>query len=81
MTDSNGREFSIEAKVNGKMQQVHVVASETTDGASFYNCRIENDEITQVRKDEQVWKQIWGELNDADVKSIGEAIEGAVLEE
>ncbi len=81
MKDSNGREFSVEAKVGGKMQKVSVVASETTDGASYYICRIEDDEITQVRKDEQVWKQIWGELDEADVKSIGEAIEGAVLEE
>lgn len=81
MEDNNGREFTIEARVGGKMQQVHVVASETTDGAAFYNCRVEDDEITQVRKDEQVWKQIWGDLDEADVKSIGEAIEGAVLEE
>lgn len=81
MKDNNGREFTIEAKVSGKMQQVHVVASETTDGASYYICWVEDDEITQVRKDEQVWKQIWGELDEADVKSIGEAIEGAVLEE
>ncbi|WP_114791699.1 hypothetical protein U0035_17750 [Niabella yanshanensis] len=81
MEDNNGRAFTIEAKVGGKMQQVQVAASETTDGAAFYICRVADDEITQVRKDEQVWKQIWGELDEADVKSIGAAIEGAVLEE
>lgn len=81
MEDNNGRAFTIEAKIGGKMQQVQVAASETTDGAAFYICRVEDDEITQVRKDEQVWKQIWGELDEADVRSIGEAIEGAVLEE
>ncbi|MCH5717434.1 hypothetical protein [Niabella hibiscisoli] len=81
MKDNNGREFLVEAKVGGKMQQVQMSISETTDGASFYICRVEDDEITQIRKDEQVWKQIWGELDEADVKSIGEAIEGAVLEE
>lgn len=81
MENSNGREFSVEAKIAGKMQQVHIVTSETTDGVTFYNCRVEDDEITQIRKDEQVWKQIWGELDENDVKSIGEAIEGAILEE
>ncbi len=81
MEDNNGRAFTIEAKIGGKMQQVQVAASETTDGAAFYICRVADDEITQVRKDEQVWKQIWGELDEADVQSIGSAIEGAVLEE
>lgn len=81
MEDTNGREFIVEAKVNGQMQQVFISASETTDGVTFYNCRVNGNEITQIRKDEQVWKQIWGDISEEDVKSIGEAIEGAVLED
>jgi len=81
MEDNNGREFSVQAKVHGQMQEVLIATSETTDGVTFYNCRINGNEITQIRKDEQVWKQIWGGLADVDVRAIGEAIEGAVLEE
>ncbi|WP_346238105.1 hypothetical protein ABDK00_003415 [Niabella insulamsoli] len=79
--ENNGRDFSVKAIVEGQEQEVYIVTSETTDGVTFYNCSVNGREITQVRKDEQVWKQIWGDLSEADVKSIGEAIEGSVLEE
>ena len=80
MEQNNGREFSVKAMVEGKNQEVLVETSETTDGVTFYNCRIHGNEVTQIRKDENVWKQIWGDISDADIKSIGEAIEGSVLE-
>ena len=80
MEQNNGRSFSVQAVVEGKSQELLVETSETTDGVSFYNCRIHGNEITQIRKDENVWKQICGDISDADVKSIGEAIEGSVLE-
>ena len=81
MEENNGREFSVQAVIGGESQEVLVSTSETTDGVTFYNCRINGNEITQIRKDEQVWKQIWGDISDEDVKALGEAIEGSVLEE
>lgn len=81
MEDNNGREFSVQARVNGRMQEVLILTSETTDGVTFYNCRINGNEITQIRKDEQVWKQIWGDISPEDVNAIGEAIEGSVLQD
>ncbi|MCH5599412.1 hypothetical protein [Niabella ginsengisoli] len=81
MEHNNGREFSVQAVVNGQSQEVLVLTSETTDGVTFYNCRIHGNEITQIRKDDQEWKQIWGQIPEEDVKAIGEAIEGSLLEE
>ncbi|GAB3421624.1 hypothetical protein [Niabella aquatica] len=81
MEDNNGREFSVQARVNGQMQEVWVLTSETTDGITFYNCRVNGNKITQIRKDEQIWKQIWGDISEEDVKAIGEAIEGSILQD
>lgn len=81
MENTNGREFTVQAKVEGIIQDIFISTSETTDGVTFYNCRVNNNEITQIRKDEQIWKQIWGTISDEDVKAIGQAIEGAVLED
>lgn len=79
--ENNGRAFSVQARVEGQMQEVLVLTSETTDGITFYNCRIHGNEITQIRKDEQMWKQIWGNISQEDVNAIGEAIEGFVLQD
>ncbi len=79
--ENNGRAFSVQARVEGQMQGVLVLTSETTDGITFYNCRIHGNEITQIRKDEQMWKQIWGNISQEDVNAIGEAIEGSVLQD
>ena len=81
MEKNNGREFSVMAVVDGREQEVFIVSSETTDGIPFYNCSINGNEITQLRKDEGKWKQIWGDALPEDVESIGEAIEGSVLGE
>lgn len=79
MNSSN--EFSVQAKIQGELKNLQIITSETSDGITFYICRVDNNEITQVRKDDQNWKQIWGDLPDEDIKSIGAAIEGAILNE
>ena len=81
MEDSNGREFTVLAVISGNEQEVFVQTSETTDGVTFYNCRVNNNDVAEIRKDGEMWTLIWGHLNNEDVKSIGEAIEGAVLED
>ncbi|MEE6186082.1 hypothetical protein PIECOFPK_01179 [Mycovorax composti] len=75
MEYGNKNDFLIDAQVNGKSQRVQVTYTETTDGIPFYICHIDGQEITQIRKDENRWKQIWGDIAEADVKTIGEAIE------
>lgn len=72
-------DFTVSAIVKGDLIDIAVSRSETSDGADFFICRIGYNEITQIRKDAQEWKQIWGDLNDTDVKSIGNAIEGTML--
>gem|GEM_PF-971479 len=68
-------QFTIEATIGGKRTQIEVSAAETTDGVTFYKCSTGSDEITQIRNDEGFWKQIWGDLSDEEVKSIGAVID------
>ncbi|AHF17150.1 hypothetical protein [Niabella soli] len=74
MEDSNNI-FTIAVTINGKSQQVEVVTAETTDGVAFYKCNIASEEITQVRKDTDRWKQLWGSLTEMEIESIGAAID------
>ena len=72
-------DFTVNATVKGELMDVTISRSETSDGVDFFICRLGYNELTQIRKDAQEWKQIWGDLEGEDVKSIGNAIEGALL--
>ncbi|MBO9618446.1 MAG: hypothetical protein J7539_05360 [Niabella sp.] len=74
MKDNNDL-FTIAVTINGKSQQVEVATAETTDGVTFYKCNINAAEITELRRDEGRWKQLWGELNNVEIESIGAAID------
>jgi hypothetical protein len=76
--ENNKKPFTIEATVNGKSQQVQVATEETTDGVDFYKCSINGTEITQVRKEVEGWKQIWGDLSQEEVNNIGIVIEAYI---
>ncbi|WP_245645515.1 hypothetical protein [Niabella ginsenosidivorans] len=68
-------QFAIEATVNGKKQQIQVTTAETTDGVDFYVCKVNEKEITQVRKDMEGWKQVWGDLPEDEARHIGSLID------
>lgn len=80
MEDNNEREFTVAAVVDGTQHEVNVQTTETTDGVTIYNCRFNNNELVQVRKSEEQWELIWGDLKEEDVKSLGAAIEGSLLD-
>ncbi|SDC00846.1 hypothetical protein [Niabella drilacis] len=73
--ETGNKQFSIEATIDGKRTQIQVTPAETTDGVTFYKCSVGSGEITQIRNDEGFWKQIWGDLSDEEVKSIGAVID------
>lgn len=61
---------------NGDNRKVEIKQGESSDGAPFYYCDVDGKRITQIRKDDHNnWKQLWGELDEITLKSIGEAIE------
>lgn len=67
--------FEIEAAIGGKTQKIQVDAAETTDGVPYYKCSADGNELTQIRKEDQSWAQIWGELSEAEVTSLGKLID------
>ena len=72
---NENEQFTIAAPVNGKQQQILVTTAETTDGAEFYICKVDQDEVTQVQKDMEGWKQIWGNLPEEEAQHIGSLID------
>lgn len=76
MKDEAQNKLVIPVSLNGKSQEVTIEEGESSDGAPFYYCDLNGERITQIRKDDHDnWKQLWGDLDEASVKSIGEAID------
>lgn len=72
--------FSVALKRNGESQQVKVVIDPSTDDVDTYVCYKGEERITQIRKDSQVWKQLWGELSQDQVDELGKQIDEAMTQ-
>ncbi|CAM4287888.1 hypothetical protein SAMN06265348_109140 [Pedobacter westerhofensis] len=69
-------EFDIVINLDGQSKTITVKPDETSDGVEYFVCKSGDEQITQIRLDEdQKWEQLWGELSDEEVAAIGEAIE------
>ena len=68
-------EFKIEVSLNGQERNLHVKPDETSDGIEYFVVFDDENELTQIRlESEGKWEQLWGELSEEDVNTIGEAI-------
>lgn len=68
-------DFEINIILNGSTKAIKVKPEETTDGAEYFKCSQANKNITQVRQEKDgTWEQIWGDLDNEMVQSIGKAI-------
>jgi demethoxyubiquinone hydroxylase (CLK1/Coq7/Cat5 family) len=72
--DTDSRIFEVYAELGGKKQQLQIKLTETTDGVPYYICLHGDEEIAQIREEDGDWKQLWGDLNDAELQHIGKAI-------
>lgn len=71
-TNSN---FTIDIAINGKQRSIDVHPQETSDGAPYYSCQLDGENITELRRDaDQKWLQLWGELDQDTYTKIGHAI-------
>jgi len=69
-------EFEIVINLDGQSKTILVKPDETSDGVEYFICKSGDEQITQIRLDEDnKWEQLWGELSDENVAAIGEAIE------
>jgi hypothetical protein len=68
--------FDIVINLGGQRKTITVTPDETSDGVEYFNCKSGDEQITQIRLDEdQKWEQMWGDLSDEDVAAVGKAIE------
>lgn len=72
---TNNPEFKIGVLLNGQERNLHVKPDETSDGIEYFVVFDDENELTQIRLEaEGKWEQMWGELSEEDVNTIGEAI-------
>ncbi len=68
-------EFEISLVLKGVKEKVSVTPEETSDGATYYNCKLHKEQLTQIRETTTgEWEQIWGKLDPATVNLIGKTI-------
>lgn len=71
----NSPPFEVEVSLSGETKQISVQPEETSDGDTYYSCSIDGHRSTQVRSgDDGKWEQLWGNLPEEQLQSIGEAI-------
>ena len=76
MEDTHIPEFSLEVDLPNQGGTIQVKPDETSDGEPFYVCKQNEETITQLRKDEHNnWEQMWGELDEESIQTIGKAID------
>lgn len=76
MKNESKKNIQISLELDNKVENLIIEELESTDGAPYYNCSLNGNQITQIRKDDHNnWKQLWGSLNETDVNTIGNAIE------
>ncbi|RAJ29618.1 hypothetical protein [Pedobacter cryoconitis] len=69
-------EFEITVELNGANQTIQVQPDETSDGVEYFICKSKGEQLTQIRRDEDgKWEQLWGDLSQEDIDSIGHKIE------
>jgi hypothetical protein len=67
--------FDIEANLDGGSKTIRVQPDETSDGVEYFICSTGDQQITQIRLDEDGnWEQLWGDLSQKDIDAIGERI-------
>jgi hypothetical protein len=73
MENAGKREFSINANISEADGPIPVHYKETSDGLPYYALQINGSEV-QLRKDEDKWEQIWGDLSPETVEKLGQAL-------
>lgn len=73
--NSQPADFEINIELNGVLKCLKTSIKETTDGVEYFNCNINDRNITQIRREKDGnWEQIWGNLTPHEVDAIGAAI-------
>jgi hypothetical protein len=78
MTDlaKHNPQFNIEVSLGGQQPETIIVQpQETSDGVEYFLCLRGEEQLTQIRKEgKDKWEQMWGELSESDVDTLGQEI-------
>lgn len=72
-------DFTVPFLQGDSKQKVDVHIAPSTDDVDTYVCHLNGEKLTQIRKDSGQWKQLWGKLNDREIKQLGEQIDQALV--
>jgi histidinol phosphatase-like PHP family hydrolase len=72
---NEGKKFFINVDFNGKDQKLEIIELETTDGAPYYQANLNEENISQLRKEDKTWEQLWGNIDIKTINAIGAEIE------
>jgi hypothetical protein len=76
MVQTDESSFEINIHIAGSSRRLTVSPQETTDGAPYYVCLENQNQIAEVRKESNGdWVQLWGDLDEQSITAIGQAID------
>lgn len=73
-------DFTVSFKQGDFTQRVDVHIDPSTDDIDTYVCHINGERITQIRKEGNTWKQLWGNLKEPEIQQLGAQIEQALVD-
>lgn len=75
MKNMNQEPIHLKIRLDGEETQLNAKKEETTDGISFFKIEQQGKLITQIRKIDNEWEQLWGDLNQQQIDEIGTALD------
>lgn len=67
--------FQVAVQLKNGPSTLDVSVEPTSDGVDTYVCTAAGKEITHVRKDTGIWKQLWGDLDPQAIEQVGKEID------
>lgn len=75
MEDLQLDSFTLKVIIDNNHVEIDVQPRENSDGVHFYFCEVKGEKISQLRQEGREWQQVWGNLQNHEIKQIGFQIE------
>lgn len=78
MEDLQLDSFTLKVMIDNNSVDITVQPRENTDGVHFYFCEMNGLKISQLRQEGKDWQQVWGNLQQHEIKQIGHQIDSHI---
>ena len=75
MEDLKLEAFTLNVMIDNNSVTIKVQQRENSDGVHFYFCELNGEKISQLRQEIKDWQQVWGNLQQHEIRQIGHQIE------